>query len=76
MLHQQAPRFWELSQVVGQWVSIQFQEKQPPQTTAGLTQLGFHWNRKRQVWQHPCGHFATGSHQEPRQKYPAFFPAD
>jgi hypothetical protein len=28
--------------------------------TAELAQLGFHWNRRRQVWQHPCGQFRTG----------------
>jgi len=76
MLHQQAPRFWELAQVVGQWVWIQFEEKQPPQITAALSQFGFHWNRKRQTWQHPCGQFTTGSRRDPRDKYQTYFPAD
>jgi hypothetical protein len=75
MLHQQEPRFWELAEVVGQWVWIQFEEKQPPQITAALSQLGFHWNRKRQTWQHPCGHFTTGSRRDPRDKYQTYFPA-
>ena len=30
----ETPRFWELCQVVGKWVWIQFQQKQPPQITA------------------------------------------
>jgi hypothetical protein len=46
MLQKQGPRFWELAQVVGQWVWMQFEDKQPPQITA-LSQLGFHWNPKR-----------------------------
>ena len=77
LLRNEAPRFYELAQVVGKWVWIQFSEKQPPQVTAGLAQLGFHWNNNRQVWQHPCG-TVTGdaSPDDPRQKYGTFFPSD
>ena len=76
MLYHETPRFWELCEVVGKWVWIQFQQKQPRNVTAQLAQLGFHWNRRRQLWQHPCGEFRTGSRIDPRQKYPTFFPAD
>ena len=76
MLYHETPRFWELCQVVGKWVWIQFEQKQPRTVTAELAQLGFHWNRRRQVWQHPCGQFVTGTRQDPRQKYPTFYPAD
>jgi hypothetical protein len=76
MLYHDAPRFWELCQVVGKWVWIEFGQKQPRYVTAELVQLGFHWNRKRQVWQHPCGQFRTGIRQDPRQKYSTFYPAD
>jgi hypothetical protein len=76
MLQKQEPRFWELAEVVGQWVWIQFDEKQPQQITAALSQFGFHWNRKRQTWQHPCGQFTTGSRRDPRDKYQTYFPAD
>jgi hypothetical protein len=76
LLYHETPRFWELCQVVGQWVWIQFQEKQPRDVTAQLSQLGFHWNRRRQVWQHPCGQFRTGSWIDPRDKYSTFYPAD
>jgi hypothetical protein len=76
MLYHETPRFWELCQVVGKWVWIQFAEKQPPTVTAELARLGFHWNRKRQVWQHPCGNFRTGTHRDPREMYPTFYPAD
>jgi hypothetical protein len=76
MLYHETPRFWELAEVVGKWVWIQFDDRQPPQITAALSQFGFHWNRKRQLWQHPCGQFVTGSIQDPRQKYQTYFPAD
>ena len=76
LLYHKTPRFWELCQVVGKWVWIQFQNKQPRNVTAQLSQLGFHWNRRRQVWQHPCGQFRTGTWIDPRDKYPTFYPAD
>jgi len=75
-LYNETPRFWELCQVVGKWVWIQFGQKQPRNVTAQLSQLGFHWNRRRQLWQHPCGQFRTGSWIDPREKYPTFYPAD
>jgi len=34
-----------------------------------LRNLGFHWNRKRMLWQHPCG-VRNDSSLDPRQKYP------
>ena len=76
MLYHETPRFWELAQVVGKWVWIQFDDRQPPEITAALSQFGFHWNRKRQTWQHPCGQFRTASHRDPRDKYQTYFPAD
>jgi hypothetical protein len=76
LLYHETPRFWEVCQVVGRWIWIQFQQKQPRIVTAELAQLGFHWNRRRQVWQHPCGEFRTGTLIDPRQKYPTFYPAD
>jgi hypothetical protein len=76
LLYYEAPRFWELCQVVGKWVWIQFEQTQPRHVTAQLAQLGFHWNRRRQLWQHPCGEFRNGTHIDPREKYPTFYPAD
>jgi hypothetical protein len=76
LLYHETPRLWELCQVVGKWVWVQFDHRQPPTVTAELAQFGFHWNRRRQVWQHPCGQFATGSRRDPRQTYRSYFPAD
>ena len=76
MLYHETPRFWELAEVVGKWVWIQFDEQPPRHITAALSEFGFHWNRKRQLWQHPCGQFRTGTWIDPRDKYPTFYPAD
>jgi len=65
LLYYETPRLWELCQVGGKWVWIEFYEQPPRRITATLSELGFHWNRKRQLWQHPCGQFRTGSHREP-----------
>jgi hypothetical protein len=73
LLQTEAPRFWELAEVVGKWVWIQFSEKQPREVTAALSQFGFHWNRNRQLWQHPCG---TLKPFDPRLEFGSYFPAD
>ena len=77
LLRKETPNFFELAEVVGKWVWIQFAEKQPPTVTSVLAELGFHWNHKRQSWQHPCGLFRDQSAPfDPRQKYGSYFAAD
>ena len=76
LLRREAPHFYDLAEVVGKWVWIQFTEKQPREVTATLAQLGFHWNNARQTWQHPCGPVTQGSPGDPRAKYGARHPAD
>lgn len=77
LLRAEAPRFFEVAEIVGKWVWVQFNEKQPREVTAVLAQLGFHWNNKRQVWQHPCGTYREESSlYDPRKKYRAYFAAD
>jgi hypothetical protein len=77
LLRKETPNFFELAEVVGKWVWIQFAEKQPPTVTSVLAELGFHWNRQRQSWQHPCGLFRDqASPFDPRRKYGSYFPAD
>ena len=77
VLRGSAPRFFELAEVVGKWVWIQFAEKQSNEITRVLAELGFHWYRSRQTWQHPCG---TYRHEaatfDPRNKYGSYFAAD
>ncbi len=77
LLREEAPRFYELAEVVGKWIWIQFTEKQPREITAVLAQLGFHWNNTRQVWQHPCGEaLKEAASYDPRERYGSRFPAD
>jgi hypothetical protein len=78
VLRGRAPRFFELAEVIGRWVWIQFADKQPVEVTRALAEFGFHWNRARRAWQHPCGRFyPRGSHPgDPRAKHRSYFPAD
>jgi len=77
LLRSEAPRIFEIAEVVGKWVWIQFDGKQPVTVTAVLSELGFHWNSKRQSWQHPCGIFRDQSAPiDPRKKYGSYFAAD
>ena len=77
LLRSEAPRFFELAEIVGKWVWIQFDQKQPATVTSVLSELGFHWNSKRQSWQHPCGIFRDQSSPiDPRKKYGSRFAAD
>jgi len=76
LIRKEAPDFWSVAEVVGEWVWIQLKGKQPREITAILSQLGFHWNNRRQVWQHPCGHVTARADFDPRRKYRSYFPAD
>ena len=76
LLRSEAPSLYDIAQVVGKWVWVEFPDKQPPQITSQLAQFGFHWNSKRQVWQHPCGVLTEGSPDDPREKYGSTFAAD
>ena len=81
MLQQQDRRLWELAEVVGGrpdsgWIWVSFSEQPAPTVRQTLAQLGFHWNRTRQAWQHPCGQFRLSSAGDPHEKYPTYNPAD
>lgn len=76
LLQQRDHRLWELAQVVGKWVWIAFSEQPPAEARQTLAQLGFHWNRTRQAWQHPGGQFRMSSSGDPRDKYQSYHPAD
>ena len=57
------------AQLVGSWVWVQFTDRPAAEVRQQLSQLGFHWNGTRQVWQHPCGKFSLGSKSDPRDTY-------
>ena len=67
---------FNLAEVVGKWVWVTFRETPAPELRQMLAQLGFHWNRERQAWQHPCGVFRLHSVQDPHDRYSSYFPAD
>ena len=75
LLHQQMPAAYRLAEVVGKWVWVQFKEQPAAEMRQQLAQIGFHWNRERQAWQHPCGQFSLSSAQDPREKYSSYRPA-
>ena len=70
------PDAYRLAEVVGKWVWVQFKDTPAAEIRQQLAQLGFHWNRERQAWQHPCGSFSLGSTSDPHQKYGSYYPAD
>ena len=77
LLRSETPNFFELAEVVGKWVWIQFSDKQPPTVTRVLAELGFHWNNTRQTWQHPCGTIVEEpANYDPRKRYGSYFAAD
>ena len=70
------PGLFTLAEVVGRWIWVAFRETPAPELRQQLAQLGFHWNRERQAWQHPCGAFRLRSQTDPHEKYSSYFPAD
>lgn len=57
--------------VVGAWVWIETMEKPEPELREKIKRLGFKFNFKRGVWQHPCGKFRPSAPYDPREKYGA-----
>jgi hypothetical protein len=64
-----------MAEVVGKWIWVSFSEQPAPTVRQTLAQLGFHWNRERQSWQHPCGQFRLSSAGDPHEKYQSYQPA-
>ena len=77
-LRTRLPQQYGLTEVVGKWVWLDVSPARKPGLASLLWALGFHWNQRRGVWQHPCGSFNPfGIHPaDPRAKYRSYFPAD
>ena len=77
-LRAQLPEQYELAEIVGKWIWLDLPKASHRAAANTLCRLGFHWNQRRCVWQHPCGAFAPySSHPgEPRAKYGSRFAAD
>jgi len=69
---QEHPDVFKLAKRVGRWVWIEFGTIPPVDIRMWLLDLGFWWNAKREVWQHPCGHPSKASPDDPRWKYGSF----
>ena len=76
LLKSSNPGLFNLAEVVGKWVWVSFRETPAPELRQILAQLGFHWNRERQAWQHPCGAFRLRGAGDPHERYVSYFPAD
>ena len=76
MMQNASPDLFRVAEVVGKWVWVSFSEQPAPTVRQTLAQLGFHWNRTRQAWQHPCGQFRLSSAGDPRERYARTRPAD
>ena len=76
LLQQAAPAAFDLAEVVGKWVWVQFKATPAAELHQQLSQLGFHWNRDRQAWQHPCGSFSLRGSGDPHDMYPSYYPTD
>lgn len=55
MVRQHVGRQWWSTEVVGSWVWVYQSRSLSQAERSTLFELGFHWNPRRQVWQHPCG---------------------
>jgi hypothetical protein len=77
-LRTQLPQQYELAEVVGKWIWLEFPKASHRAAANTLWRLGFHWNQRRCVWQHPCGACAPyAAHpNDPRTKYGSYFAAD
>jgi hypothetical protein len=77
-LRTQLPQQYELAEVVGKWIWLEFPAASHRAAVNTLWRLGFHWNQRRCVWQHPCGACAPyAAHPaDPRIKYGSYFAAD
>jgi len=78
LLNAQLPRQYELAEIVGKWIWLEFPKASQRAAANTLYRLGFHWNQRRCVWQHPCGACAPfAAHPgNPRTKYGSYFAAD
>ncbi len=76
LLHTVNPDLFNLAEVVGKWIWVQFKEQPAASLRQQLAQLGFHWNRERQAWQHPCGAFRLRDSGDPHEKYSSYYPGD
>ena len=58
------------AKIRGCWIWVEFDSKPDEATRNGLRRLGYHWNKKREAWQNPCGNKSRQARgYDPRDKY-------
>jgi hypothetical protein len=72
-LRTRLPQQYGLAEVVGKWVWLDVSPARKPGLANLLWRLGFHWNQRRGVWQHPCG-CLTRSARIPPTRAPSIAP--
>jgi hypothetical protein len=68
-LKSEMPEIWQEAEVVGDWVWLEFNVAPEKEVRDNLRKLGFHWNRDRKCWQHPCGVPSERSSRNPKSTY-------
>ncbi|HEV2693821.1 MAG TPA: hypothetical protein VG347_13090 [Verrucomicrobiae bacterium] len=78
LLKRELPSQYELAEIVGRWIWLEFPKASHRAAANTLHRLGFHWNQRRSVWQHPCGACAPyATHpQDPRTRYGSYFASE
>lgn len=71
LLKAQLPSRCERAEIVGRWIWLDFPARTHRAAANTLWRLGFHWNQRRCLWQHPCGACAPyNTHSgDPRSEY-------
>ena len=54
---------------VGDWLWLEFDSKPDENVRNSIKVLGFHWNKRRKLWQCSCGVYSRPSEDDPRTKY-------
>jgi hypothetical protein len=60
-------------EIVGAWVWASFPARPPIESRAALKAAGYHWNKKREVWQYAGvpSRFTTADSDRVKEKYGA-----
>jgi hypothetical protein len=66
---QDRPDILPYARMVGRWAWVEFPARPPLETRRWLKEAGFHWNKERNAWQHPCGYRSKHAPYDPREKY-------
>lgn len=75
LLRKEAPELFEIAQVVGTWVWVSFQERQPASVTGLLAELGFTGTSADSSGNTLAG-LKPAERKDPREKYSTYFAAD